>query len=287
MNSPYKWTGGNAVKVESHRARNIHTADAVNSRRKEKKMEEKELKAMILNAMNDDCAKQIQTTFDRALPVTAITTPEQAEWFYKTALAFGDKAEYKACRILYRVRNERLFMKGQPPCKSFNEWAVKSGISKSKANAQAKIGEWIDENGDKDIFAEKRGGLVFNVSALIVLFEKTNGDKQKVFDLIEKKPHIFNHPMTVDDIKTVFKLNPAKEVNAEEENATDKPSKEENATEENATDKPEKDDKKPAVKITFTREEAQALLQYLTATEKQVPAPMVYQTLIDLLTKIK
>ena len=83
--------------------------------------------------------------------------------------------------------------------------------------------------------------------------------------------------MTVEDIKALFKLNPAKEVNAEEENATDKP----------ATDKPATDDKKPAVKITLTREEAQTLLQYLTATEKPVPAPMVYQTLIDLLTKIK
>ena len=238
--------------------------------------------------MNDNTAKQVQTTFDKALPVVAITTPEQAEFFYKTALALGDKAEYKACRILYRVRNERLFMKGQTPCKSFNEWAVKSGISKSKANAQAKIGEWIDENGDKDIFSEKRGGLVFNVSALIVLFEKTNGDKQKVFDLIERKPHIFNHPMTVDDIKTVFKLNPAKEVNAEETEATDKPAtEEESATDKSATDKPATDDKKPAVKITLTRTEAQTLLQYLTATEKPVPAPMVYQTLIDLLTKIK
>ena len=251
----------------------IHTADAVNSRRKEKKkMEEKELKAMILRAMNDNTAKQVQTTFDKALPVVAITTPEQAEFFYKTALALGDKAEYKACRILYRVRNERLFMKGQTPCKSFNEWAVKSGISKSKANAQAKIGEWIDENGDKDIFAEKRG-RAFSVSALIVLFEKTNGDKQKVFDLIESGR--LDNVKTVDDIKAIFKLNPAKEVNAEEENATDKP----------ATDKPATD--KSAVKITLTREEAQTLLQYLTATDKPSPAPMVYQTLIDLLTKIK
>ena len=245
-------------------------------------MEEKELKEMILSAMNDNTAKQVQTTFDKALPVVAITTPEQAEFFYKTALALGDKAEYKACRILYRVRNERLFMKGQTPCKSFNEWAVKSGISKSKANAQAKIGEWIDENGDKDIFAEKRG-RVFSVSALIVLFEKTNGEKQKVFDLIESGK--LDGAMTVEDIKALFKLNPAKEVNAEEENATDKPATEENATDKPATDKPATD--KPAVKITLTRDEAHTLLQYLTATEKPVPAPMVYQTLIDLLTKIK
>ena len=222
---------------------------------------------MILSAMNDNTAKQVQTTFDKALPVVAITTPEQAEFFYKTALALGDKAEYKACRILYRVRNERLFMKGQTPCKSFNEWAVKSGISKSKANAQAKIGEWIDDNGDRDIFAEKRG-RAFSVSALIVLFEKTNGEKQKVFDLIESGR--LDNVKTVDDIKALFKLNPAKEVSAEEENATDKP----------ATDK-------PAVKITLTRDEAITLLQYLTATDKPSPAPMVYQTLIDLLTKIK
>ena len=205
---------------------------------------------MILSAMNDNTAKQVQTTFDKALPVVAITPPEQAEFFYKTALALGDKAEYKACRIMYRVRNERLFMKGQTPCKSFNEWAVKSGISKSKANAQAKIGAWIDENGDKDIFAENRGGRVFSVSALIVLFEKTNGEKQKVYDLINAGK--LNGAMTVEDIKALCKLNPAKEVTAEEENATDKP----------ATDKPETDDKKPAVKITLTRTEAQTLLQY-------------------------
>ena len=246
-------------------------------------MEEKELKAMILNAMNEECATQVQNTFDRALPVTAITTPEQAEFFYKTALALGDKAEYKACRIMYRVRNERLFMRGQTPCKSFNEWAVKSGISKSKANAQAKIGEWIDENGDRDIFAEKRGGRVFSVSALIVLFEKTNGEKQKVFDLINAGK--LNGALTIEDIKALFKLNPAKEVNAEEENSTYNSSTEENATDKPATDKPATD--KPAVKITLTRTEAQTLLQYLTATEKPVPAPMVYQTLIDLLTKIK
>lgn len=249
-------------------------------------MEGKELKAMILNAMNDDCAKQVQTTFDRALPVTAITTPEQAEFFYKTALALGDKAEYKACRIMYRVRNERLFMRGQTPCKSFNEWAVKSGISKSKANAQAKIGEWIDENGDRDIFAEKRGGRVFSVSALIVLFEKTNGEKQKVFDLINAGK--LNGALTIEDIKAIFKLNPAKEVAATEESATESNATNESATATTtATDKPATDDKKPAVKITLTRTEAQTLLQYLTATEKPVPAPMVYQTLIDLLTKIK
>ena len=246
-------------------------------------MEEKELKAMILSAMNDDTAKQVQNTFDKALPVVAITTPEQAEFFYKTALALGSKAEFKACRILYKVRAERLFLKAATPFKSFNEWAEKSGISKSKANAQAKIGEWIDENGDKDIFAEKRGGKCFTVSALIVLYEKTNGEKQKVFDLIESGK--LNGAQTVEEIKALFKLNPAKEVNAEEDNATDKPATEDNATDKPATDKPATE--KPAVKITLTRTEAQTLLQYLTATEKPVPAPLVYQTLIDLLTKIK
>ena len=238
---------------------------------------------MILSAMNDNTAKQVQTTFDKALPVVAITTPEQAEFFYKTALALGDKAEYKACRIMYRVRNERLFMRGQTPCKSFNEWAIKSGISKSKANAQAKIGEWIDENGDKDIFAEKRNGRVFSISALIVLFEKTNGDKQKVFDLIEGGR--LDNVKTVDDIKALFKLNPSKEVTAEEENATDKPATEESATAPATEEK--KATEKPAVKITLTRYEAITLLQYLTATDKPSTAPMVYQTLIDLLTKIK
>lgn len=246
-------------------------------------MEEKELKAMILSAMNDDTAKQVQSTFDKALPVVAITTPEQAEFFYKTALALGSKAEFKACRILYKVRAERLFLKAATPFKSFNEWAEKSGISKSKANAQAKIGEWIDENGDKDIFAEKRGGKCFTVSALIVLYEKTNGKREEVEKLIESGK--LNGAQTVEEIKTLFKLNPAKEVTATEENAT-----ESNATEENATataTESAKEDKKSAVKITLTREEAHALYAYLTATEKPTPAPLVYQTLIELLTKIK
>ena len=104
-----------------------------------------------------------------------------------------------------------------------------------------------------------------------------------MFDLIESGR--LDNVKTVDDIKALFKLNPAKEVSAEEENATDKPATEENATDKPATDKPATD--KPAVKITLTRDEAMTLLQYLTATEKPVPAPMVYQTLIDLLTKIK
>ena len=248
-------------------------------------MEEKELKAMILSAMNDDTAKQVQNTFDKALPVVAITTPEQAEFFYKTALALGSKAEFKACRILYKVRAERLFLKAATPFKSFNEWAEKSGISKSKANAQAKIGEWIDENGDKDIFAEKRGGKCFTVSALIVLYEKTNGKREIVEKLIDDGK--LNGALTVDEIKALFKLNPAKEVAATEENATESKATDESATATATATESAKDDKKPAVKITLTRTEAQTLLQYLTATEKPVPAPLVYQTLIDLLTKIK
>lgn len=45
IHSPYKRTRGDAEKVESHRARNIHTADAVNSRRKEKKNGRKRVKS--------------------------------------------------------------------------------------------------------------------------------------------------------------------------------------------------------------------------------------------------
>lgn len=157
-------------------------------------------------AQKNESALTFKSAFDTLLPVKAIETERDAVIIYKTALAIGDKSAYKACKALAMVREKKLF---KQTAKSFNEWAEKNGISKSAANARAKLGIWIDENGEKDIFADLRGHN-FDYGTLVLLFEKTKGNADTVRDLI--KAGRLPLGVTADDVRKLFKLNPADEI---------------------------------------------------------------------------
>lgn len=194
-------------------------------------------------AQKNESAVTFKSAFDTLLPVKAIETERDAVIIYKTALAIGDKSAYKACKALAMVREKKLF---KQTAKSFNEWAEKNGISKSAANARAKIGVWIDENGEKDIFAELRGHN-FDYGTLVLLFEKTKGNADTVYELINAGRLPLG--VTADDVRKLFKLNPADEIKTDGTTTAEKPATDTNeeTTEKPAGDKPEK-----GVTMTFT-----------------------------------
>ena len=199
-------------------------------------------------AQKNESALAFTSAFDTLLPVKAIETERDAVLIYKTALAIGDKSAYKACKALAVVREKKLF---KTTAKSFNEWAEKNGISKSAANARAKIGVWIDENGEKDIFADLRGHN-FDYGTLVLLFEKTKGNADTVRELINAGRLPVG--VTADDVRKLFKLNPDNEVKTDgattaEKTATDTDG--EKTDEKPAGDKPEK-----GVTMTFTLSQA-------------------------------
>lgn len=195
-------------------------------------------------AQKNESALTFKSAFDTLLPVKAIETERDAVIIYKTALAIGDKSAYKACKALALVREKKLF---KSAAKSFNEWAEKNGISKSAANARAKLGVWIDENGEKDIFADLRGHN-FDYGTLVLLFEKTKGNADTVRELINAGRLPVG--VTADDVRKLFKLNPADEVKTDGATTAEKPATDtdgEQTTEKPAGDKPEK-----GVTMTFT-----------------------------------
>jgi len=174
-------------------------------------------KNLMTVAKKDESAITFKSAFESLLPVKAIETAQDAILIYKTALTIGDKSAYKACKALAVVREKKLFKES---AKSFNEWAEKNGISKSAANARAKLGIWIDENGEKDIFADMRGHN-FDYGTLVLLFEKTKGNAESVRELITAGRLPVG--VTADDVRKLFKLNPEKEVNADGTTTAEKP----------------------------------------------------------------
>jgi hypothetical protein len=195
-------------------------------------------------AQKNESAMTFKSAFDTLLPVKAIETERDAVIIYKTALAIGDKSAYKACKALALVREKKLF---KSAAKSFNEWAEKNGISKSAANARAKLGVWIDENGEKDIFADLRGHN-FDYGTLVLLFEKTKGNADTVRELI--KAGRLPLGVTADDVRKLFKLKSRRRGKRGRATTAEKPATDtdgEQTTEKPASDKPEK-----GVTMTFT-----------------------------------
>lgn len=217
-------------------------------------------------AKQEKTALSFNSAFDTLLPVKAIETERDAVVIYKTALAIGDKSAYKACKALAVVRDKRLF---KETAKSFNEWAEKNGISKSAANARAKVGVWIDENGEKDIFADLRGHN-FDYGTLVLLFEKTKGNADTVRDLINAGRLPVG--VTADDVRKLFKLNPADEVSADGATTTEKPATD---TESKASEKAPAE-KLYKVALQFTRADLQAVKDFFKANEKtDYPAALI------------
>lgn len=223
-------------------ARKRSARNRVNSRGKEKITMTNE-KDLMKVAQKNESALTFKSAFDTLLPVKAIETERDAVIIYKTALAIGDKSAYKACKALAMVREKKLF---KSAAKSFNEWAEKNGISKSAANARAKLGVWIDENGEKDIFADLRGHN-FDYGTLVLLFEKTKGNANTVRELINAGRLPVG--VTADDVRKLFKLNPADEIKTDGATTAEKPATD---TEGETTEKPAGDKPEKGVTMTFT-----------------------------------
>ena len=212
-------------------------------------------KNLMTVAKNEKSALTFNNAFDTLLPVKAIETANDAVLIYKTALTIGDKSAYKACKALAVVREKKLFKES---AKSFNEWAEKNGISKSAANARAKIGVWIDENGEKDIFADLRGHN-FDYGTLVLLFEKTKGNADTVRELITAGRLPVG--VTADDVRKLFKLNPNKEVNEEGTMIAEKP--EADMDGEQTTEKVAEAKQQYTLKAVYTAEYWREIVAYL------------------------
>lgn len=231
-------------------------------------------------AQKNESAVTFKSAFDTLLPVKAIETERDAVIIYKTALAIGDKSAYKACKALALVREKKLF---KSAAKSFNEWAEKNGISKSAANARAKLGVWIDENGEKDIFADLRGHN-FDYGTLVLLFEKTKGNADTVRELINAGRLPLG--VTADDVRKLFKLNPADEVKTDGATTAEKPATDtdgEQNTEKTGTAKPQY-----TLKATYPAESWREIVAYL---DKVAPLggtmPAGMQCLVEAVRKLE
>lgn len=205
-------------------------------------------------AKKNESAITFKNAFDTLLPVKAIETANDAVLIYKTAITIGDKSAYKACKALAVVREKKLFKES---AKSFNEWAEKNGISKSAANARAKIGVWIDENGEKDIFADLRG-VNFDYGTLVLLFEKTKGNADTVRELI--KSGRLPVGVTANDVRKLFSLNPEKEVNADATMTNEKPAED---TEEATAEKAGAEKPQYTLKVAYPAESWRDIVAYL------------------------
>lgn len=250
--------GGREGKKPTARKRSAR--NRVNSRGKEKTIMTNE-KDLMKVAQKNESALTFKSAFDTLLPVKAIETERDAVIIYKTALAIGDKSAYKACKALALVREKKLF---KSAAKSFNEWAEKNGISKSAANARAKLGVWIDENGEKDIFADLRGHN-FDYGTLVLLFEKTKGNADTVRDLINAGRLPLG--VTADDVRKLFKLNPADEVKTDGATTAEKPADSES---EQTTENPAESggEKLYKVALQFTRADLQAVKEFFKQSEE-------------------
>lgn len=236
-------------------------------------------KNLMTVAKQEKTAISFKSAFDTLLPVKAIENERDAVIIYKTALAIGDKSAYKACKALAMVRDKKLFKES---AKSFNEWAEKNGISKSAANARAKVGIWIDENGDRDIFADLRG-VNFDYGTLVLLFEKTKGNADSVRELITAGRLPVG--VTADDVRKLFKLNPANEVNADGTTTAEKPATDtdgEQTTEKTGAAKPQY-----TLKASYPAESWREVVAYL---DKVLPLggalPLGMQCLAESIRKL-
>lgn len=258
-------------------ARKRSARDRVNSRGKEKINMTNEKNLMTV-AKKDESAITFKSAFNTLLPVKAIETAQDAVLIYKTALTIGDKSAYKACKALAVVREKKLFKES---AKSFNEWAEKNGISKSAANARAKIGVWIDENGEKDIFADLRGHN-FDYGTLVLLFEKTKGNADTVRELITAGRLPVG--VTADDVRKLFKLNPENEVNADGIATTEKPATD---TETATTEKADGAKTQYTLKASYPAESWREIVAYL---DKVLPLggalPLGMQCLAEAIRKL-
>lgn len=232
---------------------------------------DEQMRENIIKALDKKTALAVNENVNTLLPVASITDGTQAVLFYRTAAALSDKGMYKACKILAKVRAEKLFARGDKPAKTFNQWAENNGISKSKANGLAKIGEWIDENGDNDIFFELTSHN-FGTACLTILYEKTAGKAQAVRDLIGAgKLSAYD---TAEKIKELFKLDPKKEIQTDTEST-------EKAADDTDEKAPENTEKAPAEKLykvalQFTRADLQAVKDFFKANEKaEYPAALL------------
>lgn len=236
-------------------------------------------KNLMTVAKQEKTALSFNSAFDTLLPVKAIENERDAVIIYKTALAIGDKSAYKACKALAVVREKKLFKES---AKSFNEWAEKNGISKSAANARAKVGIWIDENGENDIFNELRGRN-FDYGTLVLLFEKTKGNADSVRNLI--KAGRLPVGVTADDVRKLFRLNPADEVDADGIATTEKPASDTESTEN--TEKANTAKTGYTLKATYPAESWREIVGYL---DKVFPLggslPLGMQCLVEAIRKL-
>lgn len=233
---------------------------------------DEQMRENIIKALDKKTALAVHENVNTLLPVASITDGTQAVLFYRTAAALSDKGMYKACKILAKVRAEKLFARGDKPAKTFNQWAESNGISKSKANGLAKIGEWIDDNGDNDIFFELTSHN-FGTACLTILYEKTAGNAQAVRDLIGLGR--LSAYDTAEKIKELFKLNPKDEIKTDGESTTEKAADD---TDEKAPENTEKvpTEKLYKVALQFTRADLQAVKDFFKANEKaEYPAALL------------
>ena len=116
-------------------------------------------KIVVKSAIND-----IATIFD----ARKVQTEEQARFFLNSLNGVNDMFLLPYCRIAYLVREKQLYLKSKS--KSFEAWFKNNfNLGKTTASYRARVGELVDESGNKSIFASDTGD--FNYTQLLIIVE--------------------------------------------------------------------------------------------------------------------
>lgn len=181
-------------------------------------------KVIVKSAIND-----IATIFD----ARKVQTEEQARFFLNSLNGVNDMFLLPYCRIAYIVRENQLYLKSKS--KTFEAWFKNNfNLGKTTASYRARVGELVDESGNKSIFASDTGD--FNYTQLLIIVENKIS-VERVEQALENGEISYN--MTRKEFEKWAK--PAKGINLEELGGTTETTETTEETE--TTEKPKKEKK--------------------------------------------
>lgn len=189
----------------------------------------------------------LNNALNNLFPVDKVTTIYEANYLIKSAFAISEKVSLPIAKLFQRVRTEKMFVE---KFKTFNDWALKTfNLKKASANAYAKIGDYITEDGKKSILPTV-GEKDYGYSQLVVIAESLTAEQA----IESAKNGTITPFMTIKELKKALKgdKNDITDEVTDESTTTEEAAEEvtEEATEEAAEEEKDRDYK--AQQATFT-----------------------------------
>ena len=118
-----------------------------------------------------DNVNSIVSAFD----CTKVNDENTALLFLKTIDGIGEKTLLPYCKIFQKVRDNGYYKQGRS--KTFEAWAKNNfDVGKVTASYRARVGEWLDERGNKTLLASENGDFNYTQITLFIENKKTIED---------------------------------------------------------------------------------------------------------------